>query len=249
MAATALAPNGNVEMTPMHAMIERVIAQPDFPVDKLHELLTLQERIEADKSRKMFLADFAMASAEMEPIRKDAKNPETNSKYATYAAVDAAMRPVYTKYGFAYSWTTGAGDGSPISPESVRVLGTLSHKHGHERHFQIDMPADGKGPKGGSVMSRTHATGSAFSYGRRYLQGGSFNIVFSDADDDGNGAGRKGDANDPITDAQLDELIALADEVGADKARFCKFYGIASFAAITKSNFDKAKRALEAKRK
>jgi len=248
MAATALAPNGSAEIAPMHAMIERVLAEPTLSVEKLHELLSLQERVEAEQARKSFLSDFALASAEMEPIRRDARNPETKSKYATYAAVDAAMRPIYTKYGFAYSWTTGAGDGSPIPPDSVRVLGTLSHKHGHERHFQMDMPADGKGPKGGAVMSRTHATGSAFSYGRRYLQGGSFNIVFHD-DDDGNAAGRRGNANDPISKEQLDELLKLADDVGADKQRFCKFYGIGSFAEITKANFEKAKRALEAKRK
>lgn len=252
MAGTALSKkNGTTDLThsPLHGMIERVLSEPDFPVDKLHELLSLQERVEAESARKAYLADFALASAEMEPIRKDARNPETKSKYATHAALDAAMRPIYTRYGFAYSWTTGIGDGSPVPPDSIRVLGTLSHKLGHERHFQIDMPCDGKGPKGGAVMSRTHATGSAFSYGRRYLQGGSFNIVFAGEDDDGNAAGRQPNANEPIDKDQLDALLALADDVGADKARFCKFYGIASFAEITKANFEKAKRALEAKRK
>jgi len=249
MAATALAPNGSAEIAPMHAMIERVLAQPEFPVEKLHELLSLQERVEAEQSRKAFLADFALASAEMEPIRRDARNPDTKSKYATHAALDAAMRPIYTTYGFAYSWNTGIGDGSPIPPECVRVLGTLSHKSGHERYFQIDMPCDGKGAKGGAVMSRTHAVGSGFSYGCRYLQKGSFNIVFVGEDDDGNAAGRRGNANDPISKEQLDELLKLADDVGADKQRFCKFYGIGSFAEITKANFEKAKRALEAKRK
>lgn len=257
MAIQALAKNGTAELAPVadgsiQAMIEKVLSLPDFPVDKLHELLSLQERVETERARKAFLADFAVASAEMEPIRKDARNPDTKSKYATHAALDAAMRPIYTKYGFGYSWNTGIGDGSPIPPECVRVIGILSHKIGHERHFQIDMPADGKGAKGGAVMSRTHATGSAFSYGCRYLQKGSFNIVFAGEDDDGNRAGKvptAPDANEPISKAQLDELLALADDVGADKARFCKFYNIASFTEITVSQFDKAKRALEAKRK
>lgn len=238
----------------MQAMLERVLAQPDFPVEKLHELLSLQERVEAEQSRKAFLVDFALAEAEMEPIAKDARNPDTKSKYATYGALDAAMRPIYTKYGFGFTWNTGIGDGSPIPPECVRVLGTLSHKLGHERHYQIDMPADGKGPKGGAVMSRTHATGSAFSYGRRYLQGGAFNIVFAGDDDDGNRAGKTPpaaapNAFEPISEKQRDELLKLADDVGADKVRFCKFYGIQSFAEITVGDFAKAKDALNAKRK
>jgi hypothetical protein len=40
-------------------------------------------------------------------------------------------------------------------------------------------------------MTRTHATGSAFSYGKRYLLIGMFNLAIGD-DDDGNAAGRRG---------------------------------------------------------
>jgi hypothetical protein len=235
-------------------MIDRVMAMPDVPVEKVAQLFELQQKAQAEHARREFLVALAQAEAEMEPIRKDARNPDTKSKYATHAALDAAMRPIYTKHGFSFSWNTGLGDGSPIPPDSLRVLGTLSHKLGHERPLQIDMPCDGKGAKGGAVMSRTHATGSAFSYGKRYLQGGAFNIVFAGDDDDGNRAGKTPppsapNAFDPISDVQLNELIALADEVGADKRRFCKFYGIQSFADITVSDFAKAKAALLAKGK
>src|SRR3990167_1432506 len=232
------------------AMIDRVMAMPDVPVEKIVQLHELHQKAQAEHARKEFLAAFALAEAEMAPIARDARNPETKSKYATHAALDRDMRPIYTKYGFGFSWNTGLGDGSPIPSESVRVLGTLSHKLGHERQFQMDIPADGKGPKGCAVMSRTHATVSAFSYGKRVLQGGGFNIVFVNEDDDGNAAGAPSqNANEPISQGQLAELIKLADDVGADKARFCKFYGIASLAEITVSNLEKAKAALNSKRK
>jgi hypothetical protein len=39
------------------------------------------------------------------------------------------------------------------------------------------------------VMTRTHATGSAYSYGKRYLLSGIFNLAVDD-DDDGNGGRR-----------------------------------------------------------
>jgi hypothetical protein len=50
------------------------------------------------------------------------------------------------------------------------------------------MPADGKGAKGGDVMTKTHATGAAVSYGQRYLLKMIFNLAVGEVDDDGNGA-------------------------------------------------------------
>jgi hypothetical protein len=67
----------------------------------------------------------------------------------------------------------------------------LGHVSGATRRYQIDMPIDTKGARGGDVMTRTHATGSAFSYGKRYLLIGMFNLAIGD-DDDGNAAGRRG---------------------------------------------------------
>src|SRR5690606_15862485 len=51
------------------------------------------------------------------------------------------------------------------------------------------MPADGKGAKGGDVMTKTHAAGSAMSYGQRYLLKLIFNVAIGENDDDGNSAG------------------------------------------------------------
>lgn len=245
MAATALAKNGSTELTPMHAMLERVLAQPELDVSKLHELLSLQERVEVEQARKEFMAAFNAAQTAMQPVARDADNKQTKSTYATHAALDRALRPIYTQHGFSVSFDTAD---SPL-PEHVRVVCYLAHAAGHERTYQTDMPCDGKGARGGDVMTKTHAVGSAMTYGKRYLLALAFNIALADTEDDGNAAGRKGDANDPISKEQLDELLNLAEDVGADKARFCKFYGIASFAEITKAKFEAAKRALEAKRK
>jgi hypothetical protein len=245
MAATALATNGATELTPMHAMLERVLSQPELDVTKLHELLSLQERVEAERARKEFMVAFNAAQTAMEPIARDADNKQTRSTYATHAALDRALRPLYTQHGFSVSFNTAD---SPLA-EHVRVVCHLAHSGGHERVYQADIPCDGKGAKGNDVMTKTHAVGSAMTYGKRYLLALAFNIALADKDDDGNAAGRKGDGTEPISQDQLDALIELADEVGADRARFCKFYGIASFADITKADFDKAKRALEAKRK
>ncbi len=52
----------------------------------------------------------------------------------------------------------------------------------------------------------------------------------------------------PITAEQVAELNALADEVGADKAKFCKYLGVDSIADIHPLQFETAQKALESKR-
>ena len=47
----------------------------------------------------------------MRAIAADANNPQTRSRYASYFALDNAVRPIYTKHGFSLTFDTG--DGAP----------------------------------------------------------------------------------------------------------------------------------------
>lgn len=215
---------------------------PNVDVGKLERLMQMAERIEAKQAEQAFNAAMAEAQAEMEPVRTDASNPQTRSRYATHAALDKAIRPTYSKHGFAISYDTGDSG----SDDKLRVLAYVSHKAGFSRTYKIDMPADGKGAKGNDVMTKTHATGSAFTYGKRYLEGGIFNIIISDApDDDGNAAGNRG----PITDEQVSVIAELLERFDADIPRFCKYMGVASVKDISASQYRKAIESLNAKGK
>ena len=92
----------------------------------------------------------------------------------------------------------------------MRVTCTLAHVDGHARVYTVDLPADGIGAKGGAVMTRTHAAGSAMTYGRRYLLQLMFNLATGD-DDDGNGAGSR--TAEFLTPEQIDHLRTRALEV------------------------------------
>jgi hypothetical protein len=59
------------------------------------------------------------------------------------------------------------------------------------RRYHVDMPADGKGAKGGDVMTKTHATASALTYAKRYLLLQIFALAIGESDDDGNAAGKR----------------------------------------------------------
>src|SRR5258708_30880683 len=113
------------------------------------------------------------AQAELGPVAADASNPQTKSRYASYPALDRAIRPIYAKHGFSLSFDTG----EDAAPDHVRVVCYVAHRTGHKRSYHVDMPADVKGAKGGDVMTKTHATGAAMSYGQRYLLKLIFNIA------------------------------------------------------------------------
>ncbi len=165
-------------------MFERLARDPEASVDKIAGLMGLWERAEARKAEIAFNAAMSEVQRAVRPVIKNQRNASTKSQYASYDAIDAVVRPIYSGHGFGLSFDTGE---SPL-PEHLRVLCYVTHMAGHSRTYHVDMPADGKGAKGGDVMTRTHAAGSALSYGQRYLLKLIFNIPLKD--DDGNKAGK-----------------------------------------------------------
>ncbi|KXK51044.1 MAG: ERF superfamily protein [Chloroflexi bacterium OLB13] len=181
------------------SVISRSASDPSVDVGKLDRLLSMYERINAKNAEVAFSAAMSAAQSELRQVATDASNPQTRSRYATYAAIDAALRPVYSRHGFAISFNTGD------APEGyVRVLCDVSHSAGHCKQYRIDIPSDGKGAKGGSVMTGTHAVGAGTSYGMRYLLKMIFNVAVGEYDLDG---------NDPVQRPEVPaELLQAARE-------------------------------------
>lgn len=168
------------------AIIDRAARDESFDVAKLAALIELHERVTAKEAERQFNEAMTSAQSEMVRVAADAYNPQTKSKYASYAALDRALRPIYTKHGFGLSFST-VDTGTELE---IGVVCKVSHTGGHSRDYRIDMPTDGKGAKGGDVMTRTHATGSGTSYGMRYLVKMIFNVAVGEDDDDGRRAGK-----------------------------------------------------------
>ncbi len=218
-------------------VIANAARDPNCDVEKMEHLLKMHERMEDRQHERAYNKAMSRAQSQMEMVSQDASNPQTSSKYASYAALDKALRPIYVKAGFALSFDTADG-----APENyVRVTCRVSHKDGHCDHPHIDMPADGKGAKGGSVMTKTHATMSAITYGRRGLLKMIFNIAEGKADDDGNAAGDTAGNNGMITQEQVDDLTQTAETLGVDQERLCRFFEISSLEAVPASHLNKVK--------
>lgn len=208
-----------VTTTGYHDVIVRAAQDPNFDVDKLERLVAMQEQQQQRVADLAFNDALAKAEAEMETIRSDANNPQARSKYASFARLDGAVRPIYTKYGFSISFNTEpSGD-----PNTLRAVGWLSNGM-ISRRYQWDNPIETKGAKGIDYTTRTWATSSAFTYSKRIILTGMFNLAVSDVDDDGIAAGGRRpppppkEARQPTTkpheyaDPETGEIISLEGE-------------------------------------
>jgi hypothetical protein len=236
-------------------VILRAGCDPAFDVEKFERLVAIQreeqERQDARADRAAELAaeaafDAALSEVQgkMKHVAANQHNSQTRSNYADYAAFDRMLRPIYAPAGFSLSFDE---EDSP-KPDHIRVVCWMTHvapgaKRSHKRKYHADMPADGKGARGGDVMTKTHATGSAFTYGKRYVVGNIFNIAVS-KDDDGNAASAKPveieRAPGTITAAQAAELRQMLDERRISHRAFLQFVRLPRIEDIGAQNFDRA---------
>lgn len=177
------------------AVIARAAADPNSDVDKLERLMAMAERMSARQAEVGFNEAMNAAQTGMRAIARDASSDK--GKYASFVALDKAARPIYSAHGFSLSFDTG--EGAPA--DHVRLLCYVSHRGGHTRTYHVDMPSDGKGARGNDVMTKTHATGAAMTYGQRYL----FRLIFNLA------VGEDNDQGGSIHEASNEELDFIAE--------------------------------------
>ena len=242
MSEPAKSENQVVPLTDTAALIQvigRAASDPNVDMDKMERLFKMHESIVARQAEQAFNVAMSEVQAKMRRVVADSENKQTHSVYASYAALDKMLRPIYTDGGFSLSFDT-----EDSAPDTVKVLCYVSHKAGHTRKYNVTMPADGKGAKGGDVMTKTHAMGSGMQYGQRYLLKFIFNVAIG-KDDDGNGAG----GAELITENQAADLIALIEEVGADKKKFMEYFKIDSIDTLPAKAYKQAVSMTAAKRR
>jgi hypothetical protein len=234
-----LASRGQQPVANLLEVISRAASDPTVDVEKMERLMAMHERVTAKQAEAAFNHSMTACQEVMRPISADAENPQTRSLYASYAQLDKKLRPIYTKHGFSLSFS----DGETSKPDYVRVVCKVRHDAGHAEIHWKDMPADGKGAKGGDVMTKTHASGAAQTYGMRYLLKGIFNVAIGEDDTDGN------EPEECINEDQVANLQALITEVKANRANFLKVCKVACLEDLPVSKYSEAVRRLEEKRK
>lgn len=170
----------------MLGFLRSAMANPDFPVEKFTVVLDAYTAQEAKMAEREFNRAMAVAQSDMAPIRKDAINPHTNSKYARFEAIDEHLRPIYTRNGFSVRFRT-----EDAQPGWVKVVCVIAHAAGHVEEFPLSAPLDSAGSQGRSNKTGVQAIGSTTSYLKRYLLTMAFNVALAGDDDDGEGPRRQ----------------------------------------------------------
>lgn len=227
-AVEKIEPQPSRAVTPMD-MLNRAV-ESGAGLEMVEKLMSLQERWETGQARKAFDKAIAAAKAKITPIQRNAKG-HNDKRYADFAAIAKVVDPILSEHGLSYRFRTAQG-------ERISVTCILSHEDGHSEETTLSGPADASGSK-----NAIQAIGSTLTYLQRYSLVQMLGLAASN-DDDGKAAVDGG----VISEDQAAELIALADEVNADKRAFCEYFKIDGIAMMPAKDFDRAKIALNRKR-
>lgn len=229
---------GAAVVTPM-TMIDRVLAT-GVGIEKLDQLFTLQERWEKNEGRKAFDQAMADAKREIPVISKNRKVDFTSQKgrthyqYEDLAEIARTVDPILGRHGLSYRYRVTSEIGQPVTVTCI-----IAHRQGHSEETTLTAGRDDSGNK-----NSIQQVGSTLTYLQRMTLKAALGLAAAQ-DDDGKASGESG----PISDEQYTQLVTLADDVGADKQKFCGVMKVASFAEIPASRFNEAVKLLETKRK
>ena len=187
-------PNGNTKVarvapsnsvtaatTPME-LLQLAMAQ-GADVDKLKQLLDLQDRWMAGQARSAFVVAMAAFKAEPTAIfktRRVAIPGGANFSHATLAQVVDAVCVSLSRHGLSHRWEIAQ------EANSIVVSCVITHIDGHSERTTMSAPADDSGRK-----NPVQQIASTVSYLERYTLLAATGLAARDMDNDGRGAPEK----------------------------------------------------------
>lgn len=221
------------------AMLLQIAVERGQPLDYVERLMQLQERYEANESRKAYNESFAAFKAEAVTIIKNRQvtdGPLKNKRYAELFAVVNAVTPALSRHGLSASWKLTKDE-----RDWIEVTCTVKHVAGHSESVSMGGPPDSGGAKN-KIMERA----STVSYLERYTLKAILGL--SEQDDDNNGGSARDEwvqRAEETTDEKA--LNALVREASAEfnKARDAKGLGTFMFAVTKHREFLKVVAAQE----
>lgn len=185
------------------AVIHRAATDPNCDIDKMERLMAMHERAQAKQAEAAFNADLAEMQDEL-PSIGERGNAAGRYTFALWEDINAAIKPVLKKWGFALSFRTDFTDG-------IAVTGVLTHKAGHKEETTIKLPADPSGNK-----NAVQAVASSVSYGKRYTSGALLNLTSHGEDDDAFAAASGFDCTDWLEAISSATTMDDLNKIGTD---------------------------------
>lgn len=180
------------------SLILQVAKDPTVDVNKLRELLAMQERMEDRAAKSEFSAAMSRLQARIPQIGKGGAiivKDKLQSQYAKLEDIDVVLRPLMDAEGFSFSFAEVS-----VDQHGRKFCARVTHRAGHFEEKFLTLALDTSGNK-----NSTQASGSTVSYAQRYLMKMHFNIVERNVDNDG------GDEEFITKEQALDIETAIAD--------------------------------------
>lgn len=162
-------------ITPMDML--RVAIDKGAELDKLQQLMNMQQQWEANEAKKAYVVAMSNFKAKPPQIVKDMLNKQYGSKYSSLANFVNTVNPELSKHGLSSKWELNQSAG-------VMVTCVMTHVLGHMESVSMTAPPDTSGQKNPIQQIKSTVT---------YLELATFQaitgLVSSDTvlDDDGNG--------------------------------------------------------------
>lgn len=209
-------------------VIQQIALDPTVSIDRMRELLAMQERILARNAKREFTRAMAKIQPLMPTIERNGKiviatkdtrdKPkdqwvvQQESSYAKWEDVWEKIRGPLGEHGFTLTFS------SEMTPAGlIAFTGILTHEGGHEERTTLVLQHESSGSK-----NAVQAVGSSLSYGRRYTAGMLLNIVSKDIEHDDDG--QKGGDPPTISAEQFETLGNLMETAKATPEPFLTFY-------------------------
>lgn len=239
-------------------VFERLARDKRLTVEKLGELIALQERILDRDAKSAFTAAYERMQPALPRIAKRGKilnkQGSIQSRYSKYEDIRGTVDPLLRLHGFTFHTRTEW-------PETgvLEVVGVLTHAAGHSRESRFRSKADGSGGK-----NEIQGLGSGVSYGKRYTLKDLLAIVEEGEDDDGQRFAKAQKAaakapvveahyqgsGEPITQTQRQRWATILRHSGRNtedvRVWLRQRYGVGSSQEITRDAYDEICRAIEA---
>lgn len=186
----------------------RIAVTQGADIDKLKQLMDLQERWEKNEARKAYWAAMKQFKASPPDIHKNkqVKFGNTQYSYETLDHVCDEVIPALSDVGITHAWKVTQ------SADLITVICVLTHELGHSEETQLMGVPDNSGSK-----NAIQALGSTVKYLERYTLLAACGLAASNDDD-----GKSSSA--PIVEAsEIERLcgeIAKAKDMGELKYRF-----------------------------
>ena len=213
-------------MTP--AALLQLAVEKGADVERLAQLMDLQQKWEANEARKAYVGAMGRFKAEPPKLvkNKQVSFGQTSYAHATLDQVSAVVGKALSAVGISHRWEVEQG-------EFIRVTCVLTHELGHSERTVLQAPADTSGSK-----NAIQSIGSTVTYLQRYSLLAATGMAVEGQDDDGRGAS----AGPGMDEGQRADFLASITGAG-DVAELQKVF-TAAYTAAKKAKDAPSMRAL-----